>query len=147
MKRNILIQTLVLIFFLILTSVIKGWLKFSYWPLWLGGIIGSAIPDLDHIIYVFFLGPQDLTSQRIVYLIRNKSFMGALKLLVETRAERTELVLHSNLFVTITVILVFWMFTSSGSTLGIGLVLGMAVHLLLDRLAKALYHVPHDNGI
>jgi len=98
------------------------------------------LPDLDHLVYIFFLGPQELTSQRVVYLIRNKNFRGAVSLLFDTRAERGDLVLHSNFAFVVILIFTFWMLTSSGSLLGVGLVLGMVVHLLVDRIKNVLYH-------
>lgn len=147
MNRKIIVHSLVLIFFLFGVSVVKGWLHLSYWPLWLGAAAGFFLPDVDHLVYVFFLGNQELTSQRIVYLIRNMNLVGALSLLVETRAERTDLVLHTNLFLAITTVLFFWMFTSSASIFGVGLVSAITVHLLLDRARNALYHGPHDDGI
>lgn len=142
MRRVVLTRFAFLISVLILVSVFKHWLTLAFWPLWLGGILGLFLPDLDHLVYVFFLAPQELTSQRVVYLIRQKNFRGALRLLFDTRGERTDLVLHSNFAFVVILIFTFWMFTSSGSLLGIGLVLGMVVHLLIDRAQNALYHSP-----
>ena len=148
MKKEIFIHSSFLISALILVSILNKWFSLSYWPFWLGGVVGSILPDLDHIIYIFFLEPQELSSQRIVYLIRNRSYLGTLRLLFETRMERRSLIFHSNLSLTVVLVLAFWMFTSSSSLVGSGLVLGMALHLLLDRLQNALYHEPQNgNGI
>jgi len=140
MKRELFIHTSFLISFFILFSLLKGWLKFSYWPFWLGGLIGSLLPLLDHLVYVFFLAPQELSSQRAIYLIRNKNFTGALRLLIETRQERTNLIFHSNTFLAVISILTFWILSSSGSLIGTGLVLGAVIYLLVDRALSALYH-------
>jgi hypothetical protein len=140
MKRELFIHTSFLISFFILFSLLKGWLKFSYWPFWLGGLIGSLLPLLDHLVYVFFLAPQELSSQRAIYLIRNKNFTGALRLLIETRQERKNLVFHSNTFLVVISILTFWILSSSGSLIGTGLVLGAVIYLLVDRALSALYH-------
>ena len=140
MRREIFIRLSFLISVLILVSIVKHWLALTCWPLWLGGALGLFLPDLDHLVYIFFLGPQELTSQRVVYLIRNKNFRGAVSLLFDTRAERGDLVLHSNFAFVVILIFTFWMLTSSGSLLGVGLVLGMVVHLLVDRIKNVLYH-------
>ena len=140
MRREIFIRLSFLISVLILVSIVKHWLSLAFWPFWLGGILGLFLPDLDHLVYIFFLGPQELTSQRVVYLIRNKNFRGAVSLLFDTRAERGDLVLHSNFAFVVILIFTFWMLTSSGSLPGVGLVLGMTVHLLVDRIKNVLYH-------
>ena len=140
MRREIFIRLSFLISVLILVSIVKHWLSLAFWPFWLGGILGLFLPDLDHLVYIFFLGPQELTSQRVVYLIRNRNFRGAVSLLFDTRAERGDLVLHSNFAFVVILIFTFWMLTSSGSLPGVGLVLGMTVHLLVDRIKNVLYH-------
>ena len=140
MRREIFVRLSFLISVLILVSIVKHWLALTCWPLWLGGALGLFLPDLDHLVYIFFLGPQELTSQRVVYLIRNKNFRGAVSLLFDTRAERGDLVLHSNFAFVVILIFTFWMLTSSGSLPGVGLVLGMTVHLLVDRIKNVLYH-------
>jgi len=140
MRREIFVRLSFLISVLILVSIVKHWLSLAFWPFWLGGILGLFLPDLDHLVYIFFLGPQELTSQRVVYLIRNRNFRGAVSLLFDTRAERGDLVLHSNFAFVVILIFTFWMLTSSGSLPGVGLVLGMTVHLLVDRIKNVLYH-------
>jgi hypothetical protein len=140
MKHGIIIHILVSILFLVLVGTVKDWLHLSYWLIWVGGALGLLLPDLDHLIYIFFIGPQELTSQRVIYLLRNRNLLGAVKLILETRAERKDLVLHSNLFLVVALILTFWILTSSSSVIGAGLVSGAMVHLLLDRVKTALYH-------
>jgi len=142
MKRQILIRFAFLTSVLILVSVFKHWLALAFWPFWLGGVWGLFIPDIDHLVYVFFLGPQEVTSQRVVYLLGSRKITEAFRLLYETRAERTDLVLHSNFALAVILIFSFWMLTSSGSLLGVGLALGIVVHLLVDRVRLALYHSP-----
>lgn len=140
MRREVFVHTSFFISFFILFSLLKGWLKLSSWPFWLGGLTGSLLPILDHLIYVFFLAPQELSSQRVVYLFRNKNFTSALRLLIESRMERTNLIFHSNTFLVVISILTFWILSSSGSLVGTGLVLGALIYLLVDRALTALYH-------
>lgn len=110
------------------------------WILLLGVFIGSILPELDSLVYVFFVNPQELTSQRVIYLLKKGSFLSAARLLFETSAERGSLVFHSNTFLITALILGIWLMTSSASFLGKGIALGMIVHLVVDRLLSRLYH-------
>ena len=133
MKREIFIRLAFLISFFVLLSVVKNWLTLAFWPLWLGGVIGMILPCLDHLIYVFFLAPYELTSQRVIYLVKNKNFLGAFRLLFDTRGERTNLIFHSFIFQIIIFLLAFWLITSSGNLLGKGIMFGLLLHLVIDR--------------
>lgn len=140
MKRVLFIHFSFLVSFFILLSLANSWLSLSYWPLWLGGIVGSILPELDSLVYVFFVNPQELTSQRVIYLLKKRSFLDAVRLLIETRLERGSLVFHSNTFLVTALVLGIWLMTSSASYLGKGIVLGIIVHLVVDRLNLRLYH-------
>jgi hypothetical protein len=134
MKKEILIHYSFLISFFVFISLAKDWMGFSYWPFWAGGIVGNLLPDLDHFIYVYFLKPQELTSQRIGYMMGKKNLSRSLRLLIETRSERTKLIFHSGLFQLIFVILAFFVITSSGSFFSRGIVLAFSLHLLVDQV-------------
>lgn len=133
MKKELLLQFPFLISFLVLVTVFKGWLSFSYWPFWLGGIIGMFFPYVDHFLYVFLLRPYELTSQRVNFLLKEKRYKEVLKLLIDTKFERVDLIIHSVYFQIIFTILTFWVLTSSGSLFGRGIVLSFYLHLLVDQ--------------
>ncbi len=92
------------------------------------------MPDLDHLIYVFFLGPQELTSQRVGFLWEKREYKRLIELLYETRSERRGLIFHTIFFQAIFLILTFWLMSSSASLFGKGLVLSFALHLSVDQL-------------
>jgi O-antigen/teichoic acid export membrane protein len=140
MKREVFVHTSFFLSFFILFSLVRGWLKLGSWPFWLGGLAGSFLPLLDHLVYIFFLSPQELSSQRVVYFFRNRNFTGALRFLIETRGERTNLIFRSNTFLIVISILAVWILSSSASLIGAGLVLGTVIYLLVDRALAALYH-------
>jgi len=142
MKRVFFIHFSFLVSFFILLSLVNSWLALSYWPLWLGALIGSVLPEMDSLVYVFFVNPQELTSQRVIYFLKKRSIISVIKLLVETRFERGILVFHSNTFLITALILGIWLMTSSASYLGKGIVWGMVAHLVVDRLILRLYHKP-----
>lgn len=122
------VSTLIL---LVLVSLLKGWLDLSVWPLWIGGVVGTILPDIDHLLYIY-LNPQELTSQRAVYMAGKGQIMQTFRFLAETRSERKNLIFHTILFQGIFLILTVFILTSSGSIFGRGLVLAFYLHLLVD---------------
>ncbi len=139
MKRIFFIHVSFLVSFFIILSLINSWFNLSFWPLWLGALIGSFLPELDSLIYIFFVNSQELTSQRVIFYFKKGSFLTALKLLFDTSAERVNLVFHSLSFITVLYILLFWLVTSSGSIFGKGVVFAMLLHLIVSELIKRKY--------
>src|SRR4030066_241555 len=109
MKKEITIHFLFLFSFFIVITLIKGWFNLTYWPFWIGGLLGTFLPDLDHLIYVYFLSPQDLNSQRVNYLIGERNILKSIELLYETRYERAKSILHTAYFQIILFIFVFFL--------------------------------------
>ena len=134
MRRELFIHFSFWFSFFVLISIVRHFLNLNFWPFWLGGLIGVLMPDLDHLIYVFFLGPQELTSQRVSFLWGRKEYVRLIELLYETRSERRGLIFHTIFFQAIFLILTFWIMSSSGSLFGKGLVLSFALHLSIDQL-------------
>ena len=134
MRRELFIHFAFWFSFFVLISLVKHFLNISYWPFWLGGAIGVLMPDLDHLIYVVFTGPQELTSQRVGFLWNRREIKRLVELLYETRSERRGLIFHTIFFQAIFLILTFWLMSSSASLFGKGLVLSFALHLSIDQL-------------
>lgn len=134
MRRELFIHYSFWFSFFVFISLIKHYFTLDFWPFWLGGIVGTVMPDLDHIIYFYFVSPTDLTSQRFNFLLQRKEIGRMLTLLYETRTERKGLIFHTIFFQMIFLLLTFWMLTSSGSLFGRGLVLAFALHLSVDQL-------------
>ena len=134
MKREIAVHFLFFLAFFVLISLFRNWLNISFWPLWAGGLIGTILPDVDHLIYIYFLRPHELTSQRVNYMLARREVLGVLHLLAQTRSERKRLILHTALFQVIFTLLAFLVVSSSGSLFGKGLVLAFLLHLVVDQL-------------
>jgi hypothetical protein len=106
----------------------------------IGGLIGTALPDVDHFIYVYLLHPQELTSQRINYAMTSPTqpvkqrVWSVFELMALTRGERKGLIFHTAHFQIIFWVLAFLVVSSSGSILGRGLVLAFALHLIVDQI-------------
>jgi hypothetical protein len=134
MRRELFIHFSLWFSYFVLISLINGLFKTHYWPFWLGGLIGMILPDLDHLIYAYFIKPTDLSSQRVLNHLKTKDFKRGLSLLYETRNERRELVFHSIFFQLIFLVPLFWILSSSNSFFGRGLAISFALHLAIDQL-------------
>lgn len=134
MRRELFIHFSFWFFFFVLITLTHKYFNLGYWPFWLGGVVGTLLPDVDHLIYIYFLKPQDLTSQRVNYLINKQELVRVLSLLYETREERSGLIFHTRLFQIIFFVLTFWIMSSSGSLFGKGLVLAFSLHLIIDQI-------------
>ena len=145
MRRELFLHFAFWFAFFIFTSLAKQQFTLSYWPFWLGGILGIFLPDLDHLIYAYFVKPQELTSQRVGYLINKNDIKRTVELLYETRSERNGLIFHTVFFQIIFLILTFWIWSSSGSLFGKGLVLSFALHLLVDQIVDLTETGSFDN--
>lgn len=143
MKRVLFIHFSFLVSFFILLSLVNSWLALSYWPLWLGAIIGSVLPEMDSLVYVFFVNPQELTSQRVIYFFKKGNILSAIKLLNETSAERDLLVFHSLSFILVSFVLLFWLATSSSNLLGLGIGFSIVLHGLVNELIDRKYPISY----
>lgn len=133
MRKELTTHFIFWLIFFIAIILLKHYFNLSYALFVVGGLIGVVLPDVDHLIYAYFVKPQDLTSQRINYLVNKNEIKRTVELLYETREERRELIFHSIFFQAIFLVLMFWVLSSSGSLLGRGLVLSFMLHLSVDQ--------------
>lgn len=138
MKKDFFIHLAFFVSLFFLLTVLESGFSWTYLALWIGGALGTILPDLDHLIYIYFLSPMDLTSQRVARSLERKEFLSSLSLLYITRRERTKLIFHTVFFQLIFLVLTIFVITSSTSLLGKGLVLGFSIHLLVDQLVDLL---------
>lgn len=133
MKKEIILHFLYALLFLLIYSLLKGYLSLSYWPLWIGVIVGTILPNVDHLIYVYLIKPEELTSQRVTYLNQERNFPKAMEILAESKYERHNPVLHTAFFQVLFLIVTFLILSSSSSLLGRGIVIAFSLHLLVDQ--------------
>lgn len=111
--------------------------------IWLGGIVGTYLLDIDHWLYWFWLHPEADDSQKakeILLTIKTKNIIGSVRgiirdwyrLLVDWHSTHTRLVFHSVVFQAVLLVLTVYILSSGGSNFGSGLVLAMNLHLLKD---------------
>lgn len=103
-------------------------------PYLIGGIIGTILPDIDHVIYVYYLRPYEVTSQRVMYEVNKGNLWQSWDILSKTRSERTNLIFHTILFQVLFLILGFLVLSSSSSLLGRGLMVSFLLHLFIDQI-------------
>lgn len=134
MKRELALHFVSTLLLLVIIILFKRWFNLSYWPLVAGGVLGTFLPDIDHLIYVYFLAPQELTSQRIDSLAGKRDVGRLVALLYETRSERKNLIFHSFYFQVIFLVLMFFVISTSASAFGRGLVGAFFLHFIVDQM-------------
>ena len=137
LKREAVSHFLVTIIWLALVTLLRWQWGGDLIFLWLGGLLGTVLLDLDHLLYVF-IHPQELTSLRVKRLLGQHRFWEALVLLADTVEERKRLSFHNALFQPLLYGLCFFVLTSTGSLFGAGLVMALALHLLKDEIELLL---------
>jgi hypothetical protein len=135
MKREFLTQLLFFLSFFLLISLIKRWFSLSYLYFWGGGVVGLALPITDHLLYAYILRPNEVVSERIRFMIRNREYKSVLTYIIATKRERSKLIFHTAYFQIIFLFLAFFVITSSGSLFGRGLVLAFSLHLVIEELS------------
>lgn len=133
MKRQLLIYYLSFVIFFLLISLARKWFDSVFLTFWIGGIVGAILPDLDHLIYIYYLKPHELTSQRAMRMVSQGRVLDTFGLLASTRAERTSLIFHTATFQAIFYAFAFFVLSSSNSLFGRGVVLAFLLHLLIDQ--------------
>src|SRR3989344_8965529 len=98
MRREVGLHLTAVLGFFLLTALVKrlsGTVLLEYY---VGGILGTVLPDLDHIIYALYLKPQETVSKSVNNLLRRGEIKSTINLLVVTRNERKQLIFHTSAF-------------------------------------------------
>lgn len=132
MRKYIINNLIIFVIYFVFVTLVNKLFSFSYYSLYIGGLIGLFMPNLDHLLYVFVFKPLELTSQRVKLLLNSKQYKEAINLLYDTKEERSDLIFHSLNFQLIFTVLAFWVITSSGNLFARGLVLGFFLNLALS---------------
>lgn len=134
MKKDLITHFIYMLAFLILVALFKQWISLKYLPLLFGGIIGTLLPDIDHLVYIYFLKPNESVSKEVAGMVEKRDFRKSWDKLANTRTERKSLIIHSAHFQLIFLVFAFLIVSSSGSLLGRGLVLAFSLHILIDQI-------------
>lgn len=145
LRKEIITHFAFIISYLTLVTVFRGWFDTYYITFWVGGLVGTILPDLDQLVYVYLLRPTDLSSQRINSLLQQKNLKSAMRVMATTRSERKHLIFHTAQFQVIFLVLAFLVVTSTGNFLGRGMVLGAMLHLVIDQVVDLVETGNLDN--
>jgi len=133
-RKKIAARLVALFIWLFLISFVNFHLTFNLIFLWLGGLLGLVLIELDHLLYVFYFYPQEEVSRQIKALVAQKRYRQALSWLFQTSWGRKRLSFHNVLFQAIFLPFAFLVLTSSGSLMGAGMVMSILLSLLLDQV-------------
>lgn len=109
----------------------------------LGGVVGLLLAESDRLLYVFFIKPQELVSQRALSFVKSRKYSLFLRFLKREESSMQNLIFHSAFFQTLFLILAFYVSTSSGSLLGKGISFG----ILFSTLFTQFWQIIKTNSI
>lgn len=138
LKKKIRSHLLVTFVWLVVITLLRWHWHWNLILLWLGGLVGTFLLDIDHLLYTLVIYPQEVTSMRVKSLVQQRRYKDTLILLADTENERVKLSFHNAIFQLVLYILCFFVLTSTGSLFGAGLVMAMALHLLMHELTLLL---------
>lgn len=137
MKKDLATHFVFAVALFILFSVYRDWLSLKFMPFWLGGILGTLLPDVDYLIYVYVLKPKESASQEVSSLISQGKISKTWDVVMTKFSDRKGLLVHNASFQTLFLVFAVWMVTS-GNLMGMGLVLAFMLHLLLDQVTDLM---------
>lgn len=126
-------RLLITLAWLVIITLLRWHWQWELIGLWVGGLIGAFLIEADHLFYVVWAYPQELTGMRVRRFLSQSRFWQAWLFLLETRHERTRLAFHNALFQSLFYLICFFVLTSTEGLLGAGLVLAMALQLLREE--------------
>jgi hypothetical protein len=136
LKKEIIKRLGVTLVWLVVITLLRWHWHWDLIGLWLGGLIGSFLLEVDELLYVFVIYPQELTSMRVKRLLQERRFKDACVLFLDTQEERTKLVFRSALFQSFFYVFCFFVLTSTEGLFGAGLVMAMALQLVREEIVS-----------
>jgi len=134
-KKEILLHFSSFFILFLFISLIKGWYDNPIFLIfWLGGVVGTLLPDIDHLLFPLLLRPQEQSSQLLRSLLLNKKYSQASTLLYNTRYEKSAPIFHNVVFQLFFLVFAFFISSSTSNLFGKGLVMAFSYHLLVDQI-------------
>lgn len=132
-----------LVWLAIITLLRWHWRWSLIW-LWLGGMAGTFLLEIDHLLYTLVVYPEEAISKQVKQFLTQRQVRKSLVLLATTSRERVRLTFHTALFQPVLYVVCFFVLTSTGSLFGAGLVMAMALHLLREEISFLLQGKEED---
>ena len=99
-----------------------------------GAAFGLGIGFVDKLLYTYITRPNDVFSKQVKNLISQKRFGEVIKVIAEDRDETRQLATNNILFLFVWIVLALFLITSSLSSFGRGLILGIGLVISLDLI-------------
>ena len=96
-----------------------------------GGIVGLSFFWWEVLFYLFTLPRLETESRQLKHLVQEKQFQSVLRFL-QDQTNSQALISRSLLFLGIYFVMAFFVITSTGSPVGVGLILGLGLRYCLD---------------
>jgi hypothetical protein len=103
---------------------------------WIGGLFGFFILDVDHLLDVFFLHPDALSSQQVKQAFKSRNWVRVWQVLIATAPMRKNLVLHTIIFEALIAVLAIYVVTSSGGLFPKALILAFWLRILFEQIRE-----------
>lgn len=100
--------------------------------LWLGGVIGFGLLNLDRWIHIYVERPHEQLSQQIKGLVSKRQWKDAIETLLVRRSEQYNLAFRNGVFAVIFIPVLFFAISSTAGLFGKGIAVGVMVHFLYD---------------
>jgi hypothetical protein len=106
---------------------------YEFFFLFFGLGLGSFFLDLDHIVYWLYLNPNIEESRLAQIALKKYDFTSIIKLLESTHKQHVNLIFHHFFFQVVLALISVFVFTSSSSAFGMGFLLALNIHLIVDE--------------
>jgi len=122
-----------LVYYVMLVLIRWQWDLGVVW-LFGGGLIGILFEYVDRLVYVYVVAPKEKLCVHVKRLVEKKRYKEVVGVLKTRGFSERRLPMRSVIFMAAWVPMAFFLVTSTGSMLAIGLVMGVGLHLLYDVL-------------
>jgi hypothetical protein len=116
--------------------LVVGWFGFGLagWQFVIGSLIALVLGLVDRFIYAWWLYPFEQSSIQIQYWTRKRDAGAVLGLLMNSNLNQQKLIFRSLGFAAVWVLLAWYVSSSTGSIVAMGIVMGLGFDLLLNIL-------------
>lgn len=137
MKRELQLHLIPTLAIFLLASIFWFFGHVPYYQfilLFIGLGLGTFFLDIDHLIFWLYLKPNLEESRLAKIALEKHDFVSIIKLVGSTRHSHLSLIFHHYFFQVVLALISFFVFTSSDSVFGMGLLTAINVHLIIDEI-------------
>ncbi len=132
-RKKVTTYSSILLVYLVVITILRWQIAWRWLFFWLGGFMGLALFNLDHLVYLLWQVPDDPNTPVLKRLLKERKVMPILDFLSKTTPSRSRLVAHSIIFQLALVVLGFFALTSTAGIFGKGLMIGLFLYPLIAQ--------------